>query len=315
MHIPVLLKETLSALAPRAGGVYLDCTLGGGGHAEAILEASAPDGKLLGLDRDAQAIERCRERLGRFGARFTAVHAPFAELTDALSRAGFPPPDGILLDLGVSSFQLDEADRGFSFRLDGPLDMRMDRTRGVTAAELLDSFAGDAPGLARLLRDFGEEPQAMRVARAIVAARAKGPIDRTAQLANIVEKALGGRRGAARHPATRTFQALRIAVNDEFGQLRAALESAFAGLAPDGVLAVISFHSLEDRIVKQTMRAHEAREVALPQGGTAIEGALPRVARILRRAVAPSEDECLDNPRARSAKLRAVRRLPETVAA
>ena len=315
MHVPVLLQETLSVLAPRAGGVYLDCTLGGGGHAEAILEASTPGGRLLGLDRDEQAIERCRARLARFGGRFVAIRTPFSELADALSRAGFPPPDGILLDLGVSSFQLDEAERGFSFRQDGPLDMRMDRSRGITAAELLDTFADDAAGLARLLRDFGEEPQAMRVARAILAARACGPVSRTLQLADIVERALGGRRGAARHPATRTFQALRIAVNDEFGQLRAALESALANLAPGGILAVISFHSLEDRIVKRALREHEAREIALPQGGTATEGALPRVVRLLRHAVAPTEDECHANPRARSAKLRAVRKIPEPAAA
>lgn len=310
MHVPVLLGETLEALDPRPGRRFVDGTLGGGGHAEAVLRASAPDGRLLGLDRDEAAIARCRERLAPFGGRFEAVHSDFARLGDVARERGFAPADGVLLDLGVSSFQLDEPARGFSFRADGPLDMRMDRSRGRTAAELLDSFGDDWRALAKLLRDFGEEPAAARVARAVLEEHAKARIDSTARLAAVVEKACGGRRGAARHPATRTFQALRIAVNGELEQIEAALEAALGILAEGGVLAVITFHSLEDRLVKRAFAGHEGRDVALQQGGSRWEGRLPAVRRLSRRPVAPSPAECAANPRARSAKLRAVRRLP-----
>lgn len=310
MHVPVLLSETLEALDPRPGRSYVDGTLGGGGHAEALLRACGPDGRLLGLDRDEDAIARCRERLAPFGARFEAVHSDFARLGEVARERGFAPADGVLLDLGVSSFQLDEPERGFSFRADGPLDMRMDRSRGRTAAELLDSFGGDWRALAQILRDFGEEPAAARIARAILDEHAKSRIDSTARLAAVVEKAAGGRRGAPRHPATRTFQALRIAVNGELEQVEAALEAALGILAEDGRLAVITFHSLEDRIVKRAFAAHEGRDVALQQGGSRWEGRLPAVRRLSRRPAVPSPAECAANPRARSAKLRAVRRLP-----
>ena len=309
MHVPVLLHETLEALDPRPGRSYIDGTLGGGGHAEAILRASAPDGRLLGLDRDPAAIERCRERLAPFGSRFEAVHAEFASIADVARERGFDPADGILLDLGVSSFQLDESARGFSFREDGPLDMRMDPTRGETAAELLAGYGDDWRSLAALLRELGEEPQAGRVARAILAEQAKAPIETTARLAATVERALGGRRGAARHPATRTFQALRIAVNGELDQVAAALEAALPLLAEGGRMAVITFHSLEDRAVKRAFAAHEGREVSLPQGGSRHEGAEPPVRRLTRRPAVPTESECAANPRARSAKLRAVERI------
>ena len=309
MHVPVLLHETLEALDPRPGRSYVDGTLGGGGHAEEVLRASAPDGRLLGLDRDPAAIARCRERLAPFGDRFEAVHAEFADLGGVARAHGFDRVDGVLLDLGVSSFQLDEPERGFSFRADGPLDMRMDPTRGRTAAELIASFGDDAPALARLLREYGEEPDAMRIARAIVREQAREPIVTTARLADIVERAVGGRRGAARHPATRTFQALRIAVNRELDQVAAAIEAALPLLAPGGRMAVITFHSLEDRLVKRAFAAHEGREVSLQQGGSRHEGAEPAVRRLWRHAVAPAEAECAANPRARSAKLRAVVRL------
>ena len=315
MHVPVLLHETLEALDPRPGRSYVDGTLGGGGHAEEVLRASAPDGRLLGLDRDPAAIARCRERLAPFGDRFEAVHAEFADLGGVARAHGFDRVDGVLLDLGVSSFQLDEPERGFSSRADGPLDMRMDPTRGRTAAELIASFGDDAPALARLLREYGEEPDAMRIARAIVREQAREPIVTTARLADIVERAVGGRRGAARHPATRTFQALRIAVNGELDQASAAIESALSILSDDGRLAVITFHSLEDRLVKRAFAAHEGREVSLQQGGSRWEGAEPAVRRLTRRPVAPSEAECATNPRARSAKLRAVRRVPSPAAA
>lgn len=309
MHVPVLLEETLAVLAPRAGGRYIDGTLGGGGHAEAVLEKSAPDGILLGIDRDEAAVRRCRERLARFGSRFEAVHSDFASMAEVAAERGFGPADGILLDLGVSSFQLDEPERGFSFRADGPLDMRMDVSRGETAAEWIAARAGDPSGIAGVLRRYGGEPQAMRIARAISSEQEKSPIENTARLASVVEKAVGGRRGRARHPATRTFQALRIAVNDEIGQLERALEAALRLLADGGVLAVITFHSLEDGIVKRAFAAHAGREVSLQEGGSRREGAFPAVERVLRRPASPGPAELSSNPRARSARLRAVRRV------
>ena len=309
-HKPVMLQQTLDALAPRPGGFYIDGTLGGGGHAEAILEASAPDSTLLGIDRDPAAVARCGERLAHFGARCTCVHAEFAAMRDVAEAHGFGPADGILLDLGVSSFQLDEPERGFSFLREGPLDMRMDAGRGPSATDLLDSFQGDWRPLAAILKDFGEEPAAGRIAKAVLAAHAKAPIRTTTRLAEVVEDAVGGRRGAPRHPATRTFQALRIAVNREMEQVRDGIEAAISLLAEDGRLAVITFHSLEDRIAKQTLAAHEGRHVSLQQGGSQWEGREPALARLFRKPLVPDDAELSTNPRARSAKLRAARRIP-----
>ena len=310
MHKPVLLEETLAALAPKAGGTYIDGTLGGGGHAEAILEASGPDSKLLGIDRDPDAVERCRGRLAKFGNRAVCVHSEFASMQAVAAERGFDNADGILLDLGVSSFQIDEPERGFSFMNDGPLDMRMDTTRGMTAAEYIASFGDDWRGLADVIFKFGEETQSRKIAKAITAAQAKTPITTTGRLAAIVMEAAGGRRGpAARHPATRTFQAIRMAVNEETEQVRSGVEAAISLLAEDGRLAVISFHSIEDRIVKQTFSAHEGRMASLQEGGAKWEGALPAVARINKRPITPGEQELSGNPRARSAKLRAVRRV------
>lgn len=309
MHKAVLLKETIEGMSPRSGGTYIDGTLGGGGHAEALLEASSPDSRLLGLDRDPDAIERCNSRLLRFGKRFTCVHSDFASMKAVALANGFENVDGIMLDLGVSSFQLDEPERGFSFMSEGPLDMRMDTTRGMTAAEFLASFGDDWRSLAKVLREFGEEPQSAAIAKAIIAEQLKTPITTTKKLAAVIEKAVGGRRGAPRHPATRSFQALRIAVNRESDQLRDGLEAAIELLAIEGRLVVISFHSLEDRIVKHTFAAHEGRMASLQQGGAKWEGVLPAVARVTKRPAVPSEQEISDNPRARSAKLRIVRRV------
>lgn len=309
-HSPVMLQQALDALAPRPGGFYIDGTLGGGGHAEAILEASAPDSTLLGIDRDPAAIARCRERLARFGARCTCVHSDFAAMRDVAESGGFGPADGILLDLGVSSFQIDDPERGFSFLREGPLDMRMDAGSGPSALDLLDSFQGDWRPLAAILREFGEEPAAARIAKAVVVAHAKSPIRTTSRLAEVVEDAVGGRRGAPRHPATRTFQALRIAVNREMEQVRDGIEAAISLLAEDGRLAVITFHSLEDRIAKQTLAAHEGRHVSLQQGGSQWEGREPALARLFRKPLVPDDAELSTNPRARSAKLRAARRIP-----
>lgn len=313
MHRTVMLQETLAALAVRPGGRYLDGTLGGGGHAEAILRAAAPDGRLLGIDRDASALGRARDRLACFGDRAVAVHANFADLARVAAAQGFGELDGIVLDLGVSSFQLDEAHRGFSFQQDGPLDMRMDPSRGETAAGLLERFGDDWKGLADLLRTLGEEPQAGRVAKAIVAAGREAPLRTTGRLAEVVERALGGRRGSPRHPATRTFQALRMAVNGELDAIAAGLEAGLGLLKVGGRMAVLTFHSLEDRLVKQAFVAHAGRWEALPEGGQRWCGADPTVVLRPRKAIVPGEGEVADNPRARSAKLRVAERAERPV--
>ncbi|MCB9761943.1 MAG: 16S rRNA (cytosine(1402)-N(4))-methyltransferase RsmH [Alphaproteobacteria bacterium] len=293
-HRSVLLGEAVGLLAPRDGGVYVDCTLGGGGHAEALLEASAPTGRVVGLDRDPAALAAATQRLARFGDRFTPIRSSFAEIRRILDEMGLDAVDGILADLGVSSPQLDQAERGFSFRQDGPLDMRMDPALPRTAADLVNTLEGDA--LADLIWRYGEERKSRRIARAIVAAR---PHVSTLGLAQVVADADGGRPQRI-HPATRTFQALRIVVNDELGQLDALLDAALGCLRVGGRLAVISFHSLEDRAVKQRFRALAG--VGQPTDAFGHPLTPPR-ARLLTRKAVTSED---DNPRARSARLRAI---------
>jgi 16S rRNA (cytosine1402-N4)-methyltransferase len=288
----VLLDEVLEWLRPRPGGRYVDGTLGNGGHSSAILERSGPDGRLLGLDADPAAIDVARERLGPFGHRATLVNASFRDVASVVGENDFGPVDGILMDLGLSSRQLDAGGRGFSFRHDEPLDMRFDPNHGESAAELLSRAAESE--IADILYQFGEEHRSRRVARAIVRERERAPIDTTARLLAVVESALGPKRGRA-HPATRSFQALRIAVNDELGALEDALPAAASVLAPGGRLAVISFHSLEDRRVKQFFRA----------GGSD----LAPLAELTRKPIVPSEAEAERNPRARSAKLRVAERI------
>ncbi len=303
-HIPVLYQETLETLNPQPGGRYIDATLGGGGHAEGILDASSPDGLLLGLDASPDAIQRSHERLARFGERFTFVHSNFRNLAEIAARYDFTQVDGILLDLGVSSFQLDDASLGFSFQDDGPLDMRLDFSQGETAAEVIDRV--DAQELADILYRYGEERQSRRIARAVIAAR---PIDTTSQLAEIISRAVGGRRGARIHPATRSFQALRIYVNDELGALESVLPQALNLLHPSGVLAVISFHSLEDRIVKQYFR-HESRNcICPPQIPICQCDHSAQIVEIHRKGIQPTTEEIANNPRSRSARLRAARKL------
>ena len=314
MHVSVMLREAVEGLAPRPGKRYIDGTLGGGGHSEALLRETAPDGRVLGIDRDPEALRRASARLAPFGDRFQAVHANFADMAETARAAGFDSVDGVLLDLGVSSFQLDEADRGFSFQQDGPLDMRMDPTRGETAAELLARLAADPPALARILRDYGEEPRAARIANALARDAAKTPFTTTRQLADAVEKAVGGRRGSARHPATRTFQALRIAVNAELRSTEAGVEAGLALLAVGGRIAVITFHSLEDRLVKRIFAEHVGREESLQQGGSRRLWRPPAARHVTRRPAVPGEREIAVNPRARSAKLRIVERIPEPAA-
>lgn len=294
-HTPVLLAEVIAALAPRPGGCYLDATVGGGGHALAVLQAAQPGGVLLGIDADPAALAATAERLAEAGLSQQAVlrHGSFADLAALVTEAGFAAVDGILFDLGVSSYQLDTPERGFSFAADGPLDMRLDPTQGPTAADLVNRLSERE--LADIIFQYGEEHAARRVARAIVERRRSQPFQSTADLAAVVARAVGGRHGRI-HPATRTFQALRIAVNHELDRLAAALPQAVALLALGGKLAVISFHSLEDRIVKQFLRAEAAGEA-------------PRLAIITKKPVVASDTEVAANPRARSAKLRVAVRI------
>ncbi len=306
-HVPVLLAETVDVLNIREGGCYVDGTLGGAGHACEILRRANGRCRFLGIDRDAEALTRSAPRLSFPEAEIRLVQGRHGDLAQIARAEGFNEVDGVLLDLGVSSYQLDTPERGFSFRFDGPLDMRMDTSSGMSAAELVATAS--EPELMKLFKELGEEPQARRIASVIVRERAKEPIARTAQLAAIVEKAVGGRKGAARHPATRVFQALRMRVNGELDDLSSALDGALEILRPGGIVAVISFESLSDRVVKQFFVAHEGRRVSLHQGGDRWEGVLPAVQRVLRRAVPASEAEAAANPRARSAKLRAARRI------
>jgi 16S rRNA (cytosine1402-N4)-methyltransferase len=308
VHRPVLLDEVIDVLRPRPGGIYIDGTLGGAGHAEAILEASAPSGKLLGLDLDPAAIERARERLARFGDRVLLVHASFADLERTARWERFAPADGIVLDLGLSSDQLESSERGFGFRVAAPLDMRFNpHGSGPSARELVRRL--DVDELAQIFRDFGEDPQAKRIARAIVAERARRPIELTTDLAAVVEKVVP--RHGKTHPATRVFQALRIAVNRELDALASALPQAIDILGPGGRLAIISFHSLEDRVVKRFFVEQAATCVCPPGLPVCVCGRTPTVRIVTRHGIRPSPQEVADNPRSRSAMLRAVERLSE----
>jgi 16S rRNA (cytosine1402-N4)-methyltransferase len=291
IHEPVMTAETIALLEPSRGGLFVDCTVGLGGHARVLLEAGAS--KLLGLDRDPEALKIARERLEGFGDRVELVHADYRELGRVLDDRGVPGVDGALADLGVSSMQLDAEGRGFSFRRDEPLDMRMDQSQGPTAADLLDQVGEEE--LANLIFEYGEERYSRRIARAIVEARGRASITTTGQLAQIVRRAVP-RRGYHRiDPATRTFQAIRIWVNRELDQLEGFVVEACSRLLAGARFAVITFHSLEDRIVKHAFRA-------LAQGRMAL--------RILtKRPIVPGDTELDRNPRARSAKLRAVERL------
>lgn len=309
MHIPVLLNETVEGLLPSTNTVFIDGTLGGAGHSRELLNRAGKNARLLGLDRDPAAIERCTAALAEFGNRVSIVHTPFSQMGEVAPKAGFEQVDGIMLDLGVSSFQLDERERGFSFMGDAPLDMRMDNSSGITAAEYIASFDNDWKALASILFEYGEEKQAAKIAKAIINAQVSAPIKTTLQLADIVEKAVGGRKGAPRHPATKTFQAIRIAINSELQEVKKGIEAAISLLKPGGRLAVISFHSIEDRIVKKTLAEHEGRWESLQQGGAKWVGTLPAIKRVNKHPITASEEELVRNPRARSAKLRIVERI------
>ena len=287
-HTPVLLDEVLEQLDPTSGGVYADVTLGGGGHAKAILERSSPDGRLIGTDRDPSALEAAGAALSGFGDRATLRKARIGELADVLASLEIENVDGVLADLGVSSVQLDRAERGFSLAKDGPIDMRMDPTEGETALELIGR--SDAEELANVIYRYGEEHRSRKIARSLRRAYEDGELETTGDLRHAVRRATGPRRGRI-DPATKTFQALRIAVNDELGELEALLDQAPQLLRTGGVVAVISFHSLEDRMVKHAFRDSE------------------QLSPLTKRPIIASDREREHNPRSRSAKLRAARRV------
>ena len=299
-HIPVLLKETVDALSVKPGGRYVDGTLGRAGHTREII---ARGGTVLGIDRDEAAIAAGVRLQAEVEGRLEVAHGNHGDLKRIANEKGWQEVDGVLLDLGVSSPQLDEAGRGFSFLREGPLDMRMDRSRGVSAADLVNGESAER--LEEIFREWGEEPNARRIARAIAIARNGGRrFETTTGLADFVEKTVGRRGG--HHPATRVFQALRMEVNDEMGELERALEGGLELLAPGGRFAVITFESLTDRTVKRFFAEHVGREVSLQQGGSEWKGSLPRAVAVTRRAVTATEDEIDVNPRSRSAKLRVI---------
>jgi len=303
-HQPVMLAEVLAALKPAPGGRYVDGTLGGAGHAAALLAASAPTGWLAGCDRDGDAVEAARRRLAEFAGRFEIRRGNFSELVEWIPAGSC---DGVLLDLGVSSPQLDRPERGFSFQQDGPLDMRMDAREPRTAAEVVNT--ADAEELARIFWEYGGERESRRLARAMVHDREQHPFRTTRQLAELIER-LSPRRGRKAHPATRVFQALRIAVNDELGSLERGLDGALKLLKPGGRLAVITFHSLEDRVVKNFGRAR-ARDYTF--AGTDVPElrapCAPELRMVNRKAIQPGAVEQAENPRSRSAQLRVVEKL------
>ncbi len=297
LHTPALLDEVLDGLAVRAGGRYVDCTVGTGGHSRGILDRSGPGGLLLGLDVDPSAIEASRRRLSSYGNRVTLVCDSYARLKELATAQGFVPADGVLLDLGLSSLQLEEAERGFSFQRDGPLDMRMDPESEVTAGHLVNELR--EAELAHIIANYGEEPRAKAIARAIVRNR---PVRTTQELADLVSRNVGGRRRL--HPATRTFQALRMAVNEELDTLSATLPQIVDVLAEGGHMALISFHSLEDRLVKSFMVRETRGCICPPELPVCRCDHSPTLKILTRKPIRPSPDEIRQNPRARSAKLR-----------
>lgn len=307
-HIPVMPDEVIAALAVRPGGRYIDGTLGGGGHTALLLERGAPDARVLGIDADPAALARVAERLGAAVAagRLLLRQGNFAGLGQLAAAADLLPVDGILLDLGLSSDQLADPARGFSFAADAPLDMRFNPTRGRSATDLVNEL--EESELADLIWRYGEERRSRAIAHRIVEARRRAPITRAAELARLVARAVPGRPGGI-HPATRTFQALRIAVNEELASLEAALPPAVDALAPGGRLAVITFHSLEDRIVKTFVRAEARGCICPPELPTCVCGRAPRLRDLSRHPIVAGPDELAANPRARSAKLRVAERI------
>ena len=306
-HVPVLLAEAVDALGLAPGTTVADGTFGGGGHARAILEQIQPGGRLIAFDRDGAAAQRAAAVATAFPEMLTFVHASYTALRETLDVLSIASVDGVLLDLGLSSFQLADSERGFAFSADGPLDMRFDQSAGEPASELIARIGEQE--LTELLWRYGDERNARRIARAVTRARSTAPIETTGQLAKIVSQTAGGRRGAPTHPATRTFQALRIAVNDELGELERGLFAAVESLAPGGRLVVIAFHSLEDRLVKQFLAQEVRGCVCPPELPVCVCGRQPRV-KLIGRAERATPSEVARNPRARSATMRVAERLP-----
>ena len=302
-HIPVLYQEVLEYLRPESGRLYIDGTVGAGGHSAGLLAASAPNGRLLAFDRDPAAIAFSKGQLGQFNDRVVFVQASYAEMAALAPKNGFETVDGILLDIGLSSRQLEDAERGFSFSHDGPLDMRFDQTIGRSAADLVNSLSELA--LADIFRKYGEVKANRKYARAIAHQR---PIETTGQLADLILEETGGRRGRI-HPATQVFQALRIAVNDELGMLERGLKAAVRLLKPGGRLAVISFHSLEDRLVKNFIRDQSRDCICPPHQPVCTCDTQPTLKAVTRKIVRPTEEEIAVNPRSRSAKMRVAERV------
>ncbi len=307
-HLPVLLDETLELLQAAKGGLFIDATLGLGGHTEAILDAS-PSGSVIAIDQDNEALELAAKRLARFGTRVKLVQGNFSEIASIVASAATEKPSGIMADLGVSSLQLDSETRGFSFRFDAPLDMRMDPdSRGETAADMLATLGQDE--LANIIYQYGEERQSRRIAKWIIEKRDAGtPIETTIELAELVRRAVPRSPKDKIHPATRTFQALRIAVNRELEILEKFISDSIDLLSPDGVLAIITFHSLEDRIVKHAYQHHAGKCSCPPRIPQCVCGAVKKVEVLTRKPVLPAGNERDENPRSRSAKLRACRKL------
>ena len=306
-HTSVLLNETIDALRIRPDGIYADGTLGGGGHSYEICRRLSVGGRLIGFDRDAAAVEAAGKRLGEFGERVTIIRDNYSEMAARITQLGIPSVDGILLDLGVSSYQLDDAERGFTYREDAPLDMRMDRRQELTAREVVNTW--DITELTRILREYGEERFAGRIASRIGRERETHPIETTGELTRIVKEAIPAKaRAAGRHPARRTFQAIRIEVNGELDVLRESLGGMIDLLSPGGRICVITFHSLEDRIVKDAFRKAEQPCICPPEFPVCVCGRKPKGRVITRRPVIPGEEEMERNPRSKSAKLRVFER-------
>jgi len=306
-HVSVLLEACIDALEIRENGDYVDCTLGGGGHSEAILE-KLPEGRLAGIDQDRDALAAATSRLERFGDHFYPVHSNFVHIKNVIEDLGWLGVDGILIDLGVSSYQLDEAERGFSYMNEGLLDMRMDQTQSLTAEEVINTYSEKS--LYEVIRDYGEEKWASRIAKFIVEARRQAPIKKTSELVSIIKAAIPSKaRQDGPHPAKRTFQAIRIEVNDELGIIEKTIRDGVETLKPGGRMAIITFHSLEDRIVKQTFKDLSTACICPPEFPVCVCNRKAIVKTITRKPILPSEEELEYNPRARSAKLRVAEKL------
>ncbi|MEG1524912.1 MAG: 16S rRNA (cytosine(1402)-N(4))-methyltransferase RsmH [Clostridia bacterium] len=307
-HVPVLLDEVLSLLSPARGGVFVDGTLGGGGHAQAVLQQLPENGHLVGIDRDREAVSAAVERLGVYEDQFTALHGNFFQMRELLADIGVTKVNGILLDLGVSSYQLDTPERGFSYHNDAPLDMRMDRTEGLSAYDVVNGYSAEE--LTRILRDYGEERFASRIAYRIVERRTERPVSTTAELADLVRGAIPAKfRNEPQHPARRTFQAVRIEVNGELDGLKGAVCTAHDLLQSGGRLCIITFHSLEDRIVKQTFKRFESPCTCPPSAPICNCGKRPTVRILTKKPLTASQEELTVNSRASCAKLRCIEKL------